>query len=61
MLSNILRPSFIPSFKTIRLFSNRIISEDSLAISAAVSTDMPTSAAIRESESLIPSPRNPTT
>ena len=44
-----------------RSFSSRIRSADSLAMSAAVSTEIPTSAARRAGASLMPSPMNPTT
>ena len=49
-------PSVTPSNKTFKSFSNNIISADSLAMSTAVSTDIPTSEFIREGLSLIPSP-----
>ena len=45
MLTNTLRPSSTPSSSTIRFFSSRIMSADSLAMSTALSTEMPTSAA----------------
>ena len=61
MLANTFRPSRTPSASTSRSFSIRIASADSLAMSAAVSTEMPTSAARRAGASLMPSPRNPTT
>ena len=61
MFANTLRPSITPSSSTIRSFSSRIRSADSLAMSVAVSTEMPTSAARKAGASLIPSPMNPTT
>ena len=61
MLPNTLRPSITPSSSTSRLFSSRMMSEDSLAMSTAVSTEMPTSAALRAGASLMPSPMKPTT
>ena len=61
MLAKTFRPSRTPSSSTIRFFSSRIRSADSLAMSTAVSTEMPTSAARRAGASLIPSPMNPTT
>ncbi len=61
ILPNTLRPSSTPSSSTSRLFSSRMMSADSLAMSTAVSTEMPTSAARKAGPSLMPSPRNPTT
>jgi hypothetical protein len=49
-----------PSATTIRLFSRRITSADSFAISVPVFTDIPMSDSARAGESLIPSPKNPT-
>ena len=53
-------PSITPCSKTIRFFSNKIISADSLAISTAVSTEIPTSAWRKAAASFIPSPIKPT-
>ena len=61
MLAKTLRPSITPSSSTMRSFSSKIRSADSLVISVAVSTEMPTSAARSAGASLIPSPMNPTT
>src|SRR5579871_4467310 len=61
MFAKIFRPSVTPPSSTIRSFSSRIKSADSFAISVAVSTEIPTSAARRAGASLIPSPMNPTT
>ena len=61
MFPKTLRPSMIPSSRTSRLFSRRMMSADSLATSTAVSTEMPTSAAFIARTSLMPSPMNPTT
>ena len=47
MLANTLRPSITPSSSTIRLFSKRMMSAASLAMSTALSTEMPTSAVRR--------------
>ena len=55
-LANTRRPSRTPASSTIRLFSSKIRSADSLAMSTAVSTEMPTSAAFSAGPSLIPSP-----
>ena len=60
MLAKTLRPSMTPCSSTSRLFSSRIMSADSLAMSTAVSTLMPTSAARRAGASLMPSPMKPT-
>ena len=60
ILAYVLRPSTIPSSSTMRSFSKRIISADSLAISTAVSTDIPISAAFIAAASFIPSPIKPT-
>ena len=54
VLANVVRPS-------LRSFSSSTISAASLATSAAVSTEIPTSAAWRADASLIPSPMYPTT
>src|SRR6202030_3949275 len=61
MLPKTFRPSITPSPSTAKLFSSKMMSAESLAMSTALSTDMPTSAAFRASPSLMPSPRNPTT
>ena len=61
MLAKTLRPSSRPSSKTSRLFSKRTRSADSLAISTAESTEIPTSAVRSAGASLMPSPRKPTT
>src|ERR1039457_3281217 len=61
MLPNTRRPSNTPCSRTSRLFSRRMMSEDSLAMSTALSTEMPTSAAFRAEASLMPSPMNPST
>src|ERR1035437_10018124 len=50
ILANTFRPSMTPPLSTMRSFSNRIRSADSLAISAAVSTEMPISAASNAGE-----------
>ena len=47
MLPKTLRPSSTPSSSTSRLFSSRMMSADSLAMSTALSTEMPTSAALQ--------------
>ncbi len=60
MLPKVTRPSSTPSSSTIRFFSSRMMSADSLAISVAVSTEMPTSASRSAGASLMPSPRKPT-
>ena len=52
--------SVTPSKRTFKSFSNKIISADSLAISTAVSTEIPTSEFVSEGLSLIPSPIYPT-
>ncbi len=61
MLAKVRRPSITPSSSTIRLFSSRMISAASRAISTAPSTEMPISAARKAGASLIPSPIKPTT
>ena len=61
MFTNTLRPSSTPSSSTIKSFSSRIMSADSLAMSTALSTERPTSAARSAGASLMPSPMNPTT
>ena len=61
MLAKVRRPSITPSSKTIRLFSNNMMSAASFAMSTAVSTEMPMSAARRAGASLMPSPMKPTT
>ena len=61
MLAKVRRPSSTPSSSTIRLFSSRMISAASLAISTAVSTEMPMSAVRSAGASLMPSPMKPTT
>src|SRR5699024_5415979 len=57
---NTFRPIIIPFSRIIKSFSNRITSAESLAISTALSTEIPTSAALIAGESLIPSPKKPT-
>jgi len=52
MLAKTFRPSITPSCSTIRLFSSRIRSAESLAMSTAASTEIPTSAAFRAGASL---------
>jgi len=61
MLEKTLRPSMTPLSSTARLFSSRMMSADSLATSTALSTEMPTSAALSAGASLMPSPMKPTT
>ena len=61
MLLKVLRPSTTPSSSTIRLFSSRMMSAASLAMSTPPSTLMPMSAARSAGASLMPSPRKPTT
>ncbi|MNN37847.1 hypothetical protein D3C81_1518130 [compost metagenome] len=61
ILAKVRRPSITPCSSTIRLFSSRIISAASLAISTAESTEIPISAARSAGASLIPSPIKPTT
>ena len=56
----VLLPSITPCSNTIRSFCKSIISADSLAISTAVSTEIPTSASHIAAASLIPSPIKPT-
>ena len=56
VLINVLLPSFIPDISTFRLFFKSTIEAASLAVSAAVFTDTPTSACFIAGESLIPSP-----
>ncbi|COG20094.1 Uncharacterised protein [Streptococcus pneumoniae] len=53
---NVVRPSKIPASNIVKLFSSRIISEASFAISVAVLTDIPTSASRNATASLMPSP-----
>src|SRR6478672_5844785 len=60
VLAKMRRPSATPVASTPRSFSNSTTSAASFATSAAVSTEMPTSAACRASASLTPSPRKPT-
>ena len=60
MLAKVRRPSITPSSSTIRLFSSRMISAASRAISTAPSTEMPMSAARSAGASLMPSPIKPT-
>ena len=55
------RPSITPCSRISRLFSSRMMSDDSLAMSTALSTEMPTSAALSAGASLMPSPMKPTT
>ena len=61
MLPKTRRPSSTPSSSTSKLFSSKMMSEDSLAISTALLTEMPTSAARSAGASLMPSPIKPTT
>ena len=61
MLEKVRRPSITPSSSTIRLFSSRMISAASRAISTAPSTEIPMSAARSAGASLMPSPIKPTT
>ncbi|OPZ76353.1 MAG: hypothetical protein BWY79_01660 [Actinobacteria bacterium ADurb.Bin444] len=56
VLEKVRRPSLTPRPSTARSFSSRTKSAASLATSAAVSTEMPTSAACRAEASLMPSP-----
>ena len=56
-----LRPSRMPSCRTRRLRSSRMMSAASRATSTADDTEIPTSAACSEGASLMPSPRKPTT
>src|SRR5574337_1613698 len=51
MLTKTRRPSCTPTSSTSRLFSSRIIVLASLVISAAVSTEIPTSAVLKEGAS----------
>ena len=60
IFANTFRPSTTPDSRTSSDFSRRMMSADSLAMSTAVSTLIPTSAARRAGASLIPSPMNPT-
>ena len=60
MFAYVLRPSTIPCSKTIKSFSNKIISADSFATSTAVSTEIPISLTFIATASLMPSPINPT-
>jgi len=60
ILAYVFRPSTMPEVSTRRSFSSRITSADSLAISTAVSTEIPTSEAFIAAASLIPSPIYPT-
>ena len=60
ILPKVSRPFSTPASSTRRSFSSRIMSEDSLAISAALSTEIPTSASRSAGASLMPSPRKPT-
>ena len=60
MFAYVFRPSTTPSATTVRSFSSRMTPADSLAMSTAVSTEMPTSAARMAGASLMPSPMNPT-
>ena len=59
-LPKALRPSMMPSWRTRRPGSMRITSAESRATSAALDTEMPTSAACSEGASLMPSPMKPT-
>ena len=60
ILVNTLRPSMTPLSRTFKLFSNKMIELASLVISAAVSTEIPTSAVRKAGASLMPSPIKPT-
>src|ERR1051325_4402280 len=60
MFANTLRPSSTPSSTTTSDFSSRIMSADALAMSAAVLTLIPTSAACSAGASVMPSPMKPT-
>ena len=60
ILEKVRRPSVTPLSNTFKSFSKRIISADSLAISTAVSTEIPTSEFTKEGLSFIPSPIYPT-
>lgn len=60
ILMKVFLPSFTPSTRTMRLFSSRMMSADSFAMSTAVSTEMPTSASCIAEASLTPSPKKPT-
>ena len=60
MLPKVSRPLSTPSSSTIRLFSSKMMSADSLAMSVPLSTEIPTSASRRAAASLMPSPRKPT-
>ena len=55
-LPKALRPSKMPSCKTSKLFSSRMMEAASLATSTPVETEMPTSAVCSDGASLIPSP-----
>ena len=61
VFAKVVRPSLTPSISTPRSFSSNTISAAPLATSAAVSTEIPTSAAWRAEASLMPSPIYPTT
>ncbi|OQC07795.1 MAG: hypothetical protein BWX79_01810 [Alphaproteobacteria bacterium ADurb.Bin100] len=61
MLTKVRRPSSTPWSSTMRFFSSRMMSAASLAMSTAVSTEMPMSATCSAAASLMPSPRYPTT
>ena len=56
VLMKVFLPSLMPDKRTVRLFCKRTIEAASLAVSAAVSTDMPTSATFMAGASLMPSP-----
>ena len=56
MLTYVFLPSVTPRFSTIRSFSRRTTAADSLAMSTAESTEIPTSDAFMAAASLIPSP-----
>ena len=60
ILLNTFRPSITPDSSTFKLFSSKIIELASLVISAAVSTEMATSAFRNAGASLMPSPIKPT-
>ncbi|MNS92914.1 hypothetical protein D3C72_1270620 [compost metagenome] len=60
ILQKVFLPSVTPSKSTFKSFSSNIMSADSLDMSTAVSTEIPTSELISEGLSLIPSPIYPT-
>lgn len=56
VLIKVLLPSFIPDNRTSKLFYKRTMDAASFAVSAVVSTDIPTSACLMAGASFIPSP-----